>query len=136
MEAVNLAGFGLVFLIAIALAAQVLARGTVSLANGFFYADALSALVILLTALVALVCATYSIGYLRDDQQSGELGDDASGKEQTRTASHVLHAHAVVRLLHDVHGGGQQSGSDVGGDRSHDAGLGLPGHLLWQGHFA
>jgi len=80
MEAANLAGFGLVFLIAIALAAQVLARGTVSLANGFFYADALSALVILLTALVALVCATYSIGYLRDDQQSGELGDE--DKEQ------------------------------------------------------
>jgi hydrogenase-4 component F len=80
MEAANLAGLGLVFLIAIALAAQVLARGTVSLANGFFYADALSALVILLTALVALVCATYSIGYLRDDQQSGELGDE--DKEQ------------------------------------------------------
>ena len=57
MEAANLVGFGLVFLIAIALAAQVLARGTVSLANDFFYADALSALVILLTALVALVCA-------------------------------------------------------------------------------
>jgi len=48
----------------------------------FFYADALSALVILLTASVALICASYSIGYLRDDQQSGELGDDASGKEQ------------------------------------------------------
>jgi len=80
MEAANLAGFGMVFLVAIALAAQVLARGTVSLANGFFYADALGALVILLTALVALVCATYSIGYLRDDQQSGELGDE--DKEQ------------------------------------------------------
>jgi hydrogenase-4 component F len=80
MEAANLVGFGMVFLVAIALAAQVLARGTVSLANGFFYADALSALVILLTALVALVCATYSIGYLRDDQQSGELGDE--DKEQ------------------------------------------------------
>ncbi len=80
MERFNLAGFALVFLIAVALAAQVLARGTVSLADGFFYADALSALVILLTALVALVCATYSIGYLRDDQQSGELGDE--DKEQ------------------------------------------------------
>ena len=80
MERANLAGFGLVFLISIGLAAQVLARGTVSLANGFFYADALSALVILLTALVALVCATYSIGYLRDNQQSGELGD--GDKEQ------------------------------------------------------
>jgi hydrogenase-4 component F len=80
MERLNLAGFGLIFLIAVGLATQVLAHGTVSLANGFFYADALSALVILLTALVALVCATYSIGYLRDDQQSGELGDE--DKEQ------------------------------------------------------
>jgi hydrogenase-4 component F len=80
MERFNLAGFGLVSLIAVVLAGQVLAHGTVSLANGFFYADALSALVILLTALVALVCATYSIGYLRADQQSGELGDE--GKEQ------------------------------------------------------
>jgi hydrogenase-4 component F len=82
MEAANLIGFGIVFLAAVALGAQVLARGTVSLANGFFYADALSALVILLTASVALVCATYSIGYLRDDQQSGALGDDASSAEQ------------------------------------------------------
>jgi hydrogenase-4 component F len=82
MEAANLAGFGVVFLIAVALAARVLAVGTVSLANGFFYADALSALVVLLTASVALVCSTYSIGYLRDDQQSGALGDDASGVEQ------------------------------------------------------
>jgi len=80
MERFNLAGFGLVSLIAVVLAGQVLAHGTVSLAKGFFYADALSALVILLTALVALVCATYSIGYLRADQQSGELGDE--GKEQ------------------------------------------------------
>src|SRR5664279_4851839 len=82
MEALNVAGFGVVFLVAVALAARVLAAGTVSLANGFFYADALSALVVLLTASVALVCSTYSIGYLRDDQQSGALGDDASGKEQ------------------------------------------------------
>ena len=59
-----------------------LARGTVSLGNGFFYADALSALVILLTASVALVCSTYSIGYLRDDQRSGALGDDLSDTEQ------------------------------------------------------
>jgi hydrogenase-4 component F len=82
METANVVGFGIVFLAAVALAGQVLARDTVSLANGFFYADALSALVILLTASVALVCSTYSIGYLRDDQQSGALGDDASGAEQ------------------------------------------------------
>jgi len=82
MEAVNLAGFGAVFVAALALGARVLAEGTVSLWNGFFYADALSALVILLTTSVALVCSTYSIGYLRDDQQSGALGEDASGREQ------------------------------------------------------
>jgi hydrogenase-4 component F len=82
MEALNLAGFAAVFAVAVALAAQVLANGTVSLCNGFFYADALSALVILLTASVALVCSAYSIGYLRDDQQSGALGEDASGIEQ------------------------------------------------------
>jgi hydrogenase-4 component F len=82
MEALNLVGFAAVFAVAVALAAQVLANGTVSLCNGFFYADALSALVILLTASVALVCSAYSIGYLRDDQQSGALGEDASGIEQ------------------------------------------------------
>jgi len=82
MEALNVAGFGAVFLAALALGAQVLSAGTVSLWDGFFYADALSALVILLTAAVALVCSTYSIGYLRDDQRSGALGDDASGAEQ------------------------------------------------------
>ncbi len=82
MEALNLAGFGALFLLAIALGARVLAAGTVALANGFFYADALSALVVLLTASVALVCATYSVGYLRNDLQNGELGDDASGMGQ------------------------------------------------------
>lgn len=82
MEAVNLAGFSGVFLAAVILAAVVLAHGTVSMGNGFFYADSLSALVILLTASVALVCSTYSVGYLRDDQRSGALGDGASQAEQ------------------------------------------------------
>ena len=82
MEAVNVAGFGVVFLVSLALAMRVLADGTVSLANGFFYADSLSALVILLTASVALVCSTYSIGYLRDDQQSGALGESFSPNRQ------------------------------------------------------
>src|SRR5664280_2818098 len=81
MELVNLVGFSAFFLLALALAAQVLAAGTVTLANGFFYADALSALVIVLTAGVSLLCATYAIGYLRDDQQSGALGDEPDGEE-------------------------------------------------------
>ena len=71
MEAANLAGFTAVLLIAVALGARVLAAGTVSLGNGFLYADALSALVILLTASAALICSAYSIGYLRDDERSG-----------------------------------------------------------------
>jgi hydrogenase-4 component F len=82
MEAANLVGFAGVFAVAVFLVAQVLAHGTVSLGNGFFYADSLSALVILLTASVALVCSTYSIGYLRDDERSGALGDDLSDAEQ------------------------------------------------------
>ena len=82
METVNLVGFSVLFLIAVALAAQVLAAGTVSFANSFFYVDSLSALVILLTGSMALVCSTYAIGYLRDDQQSGALGDSFSGDQQ------------------------------------------------------
>ena len=79
MEIANLVGFAVFFLLALGLAAKVLAQGTVSLANGFFYADALSALVILLTAGVSLLCAAYAVGYLRDDQQSGALDEDING---------------------------------------------------------
>ena len=82
MEAVNLVGFGILFLVAVGLAAQVLAAGTVSFANSFFFADSLSSLGILLTSSVALVCSTYAIGYLRDDQQSGALGDNFSPNQQ------------------------------------------------------
>jgi hydrogenase-4 component F len=76
MERVNLAGFAAVFAASLTLAAQVLHSGPVSLWNGFLYADHLSALVILLTASVALLCSAYAIGYLRDDDQSGALGDE------------------------------------------------------------
>ena len=78
MEAVNLAGFALTFLLALALGAAVLGSGPVSLWDGFLYADSLSALVILLTAFVAVLCSVYAVGYLRDDQRSGALGDDAA----------------------------------------------------------
>ena len=78
MEAVNLAGFALTFLLALALGAAVLGSGPVSLWDGFLYADALSALVILLTAFVAVLCSVYAVGYLRDDEHSGALGDDAA----------------------------------------------------------
>ena len=54
-----------------------LRSGAISLWNGFLYADSLSALVILLNATVALVCSVYAVGYLREDERSGALDDDA-----------------------------------------------------------
>ena len=74
MEAVNLAAFALTFLLAAGGGGRVLRCGAVSLWDGFLYADSLSALVILLTASVALVCSVYAVGYLREDERSGALG--------------------------------------------------------------
>src|ERR1035441_1466777 len=79
LEAINVAAFGLTFLLALAVASQVLRSGAISLWNGFLYADALSALVILLNASVALVCAVYAVGYLREDERTGALdGEEGS----------------------------------------------------------
>jgi hydrogenase-4 component F len=79
LEAVNVAAFGLTFLLAVAVASEVLRSGAVSFWDGFLYADALSALVILLNALVALVCSVYAVGYLREDERSGALdGEEGS----------------------------------------------------------
>jgi hydrogenase-4 component F len=70
MEAINLGGFAALFLMAAALAAQVLRVGTVSLWSGFLAADSLSALVVLLTAFVALACSVYAVGYFREDERN------------------------------------------------------------------
>jgi hydrogenase-4 component F len=67
MEIANVAAFGVTFLLSMAVAADVLREGSVSLWNGFFYADSLSALVVLLTSAVALICAVYAVGYFRAD---------------------------------------------------------------------
>src|SRR5439155_21418107 len=48
-------------------------HGKVSALNGFLQADALSALVIGLTAFVALVCAIYAVGYFRRDLREGRV---------------------------------------------------------------
>lgn len=71
MEMVNLVAFALLLCLAGVLGIQVLRTGPVSLWNGFFYADALSALVVLLTSFVALVCSIYAIGYFRHDENNG-----------------------------------------------------------------
>jgi hydrogenase-4 component F len=73
MEVVNLAAFAILLSLAGVLVAQVLRSGPVSLWDGFFYADALSALVVLLSAFVSLVCSIYAVGYFRHEESSGVL---------------------------------------------------------------
>ena len=73
MEVVNLAAFSVELGLAVALAAQVLRSGPASLWDGFLYADALSALVVLLSAFVSLVCSIYAVGYFRHEDRSGVL---------------------------------------------------------------
>jgi hydrogenase-4 component F len=73
MEAVNVAAFVILLGLAAVLVAQVLQGGPVSLWEGFFYADALSALVVLLSAFVSLVCSIYAVGYFRHEEGSGVL---------------------------------------------------------------
>jgi hydrogenase-4 component F len=85
MERANLGAFGIAFLLSIAIAGQVLRAGPVSLWGGFLYADALSALVSVLTTAMALLCSVYAIGYLREDERSGTLGaDEGEGLSQFR----------------------------------------------------
>src|SRR5713101_2730999 len=82
MEVVNLAACAIVLCLAAALSVQVLHTGPVSLWNGFLYADALSALIVLLTAFVALVCSTYAVGYFRHDEKNAvfDENEDALGE--------------------------------------------------------
>ncbi|MBZ5636731.1 MAG: hydrogenase 4 subunit F [Acidobacteriia bacterium] len=70
MEATNVATFAVVLALAAALVAQVLRSGPVSYWDGFLYADALSSLIVLLTAFVALACSIYAVGYFRHDEQN------------------------------------------------------------------
>jgi len=70
MEVVNLSAFAGVLGLAVALGGQVLRGGPVSLWDGFLYADALSSLIVLLTAFVSLVCSIYAVGYFRHDEQN------------------------------------------------------------------
>jgi hydrogenase-4 component F len=73
LEWLNLIGFGILAVLAVRLGADVLARGTVETFDGFLRADALSALVVGLTAFVALACAVYAVGYLREETRAGNV---------------------------------------------------------------
>ncbi len=72
-ERLNLAAFAGVAALAFGLGADVLAHGPVTALGGFLRADALSALVVGLTAFVALVCAIFAVGYFRDDLRTGRI---------------------------------------------------------------
>ena len=100
LEAVNLAAFALTFLLSLAVASEVLRSGSISLWNGFLYADSLSALVILLNASVALACAVYAVGYLREDESSGALDGEAGSHGAARQTAHVLHPDAAAGVFH------------------------------------
>jgi hydrogenase-4 component F len=74
-ERLNLAAFAIIAGLALSIALGVLQMGKVSALNGFLQADALSAVVIGLTAFVALVCSVYAVGYFRHDQNAGRVTD-------------------------------------------------------------
>ncbi len=73
LETLNLLAFAAVAALAARLAGEVLANGPVKEFGGFLYADALSTLVIALTAFVALVVSIYAVGYFRHDERSGRI---------------------------------------------------------------
>ncbi|MBU6401526.1 MAG: hydrogenase 4 subunit F [Verrucomicrobia bacterium] len=73
LQALNLAAFVAVGGLAAGLVRQVLANGPVEVMGGFLYADALSALVVGITAFVALACGLYAAGYLRIELDAGNI---------------------------------------------------------------
>jgi len=75
-ERINVGAFVAVLGLSLKLGSDVTAQGpqgSISALNGFLRADALSALVIGLTAFVSLACAIYAVGYFRRDQQDGRI---------------------------------------------------------------
>lgn len=74
-ERINLLAFALLVPLAVATGADVLAHGPVTALGGFLRADALSALVVGITAFVSLVCAIYSIGYFRADLRADRISE-------------------------------------------------------------
>src|SRR6266480_5472480 len=73
LERLNLLAFAVIAALAVWLGAEVLDRGTIEAFGGFLRADALSALVVGLTAFVALACAIYAVGYLREEERAGRI---------------------------------------------------------------
>jgi hydrogenase-4 component F len=69
LETITLAGAIVTLLFALAVTGAVLANGRVAALGDWLFADALSALIALVTAFVGFTAALYSIGYLREDMK-------------------------------------------------------------------
>ena len=75
-ERLNLGAFAILAGLAALLGAEVAGQGeqgSVVALNGFLRADALSAVVVGLTAFVALACGVYAVGYFRRDLKEGTI---------------------------------------------------------------
>jgi len=73
VEWINLLTSIVLTVLALVLGQRVLDQQNVSALNGFFYADALSAIVVALTAFVSLVASIYAVGYFRHDLERGRI---------------------------------------------------------------
>jgi hydrogenase-4 component F len=73
MEAANVLAFGGTMILSIRLLFEVLDRRVVTECHEFFYADALSAWMVLLISVVSLASAIYAVGYLRRDLADGAV---------------------------------------------------------------
>src|SRR4051812_2299385 len=87
-ERLNLAGFAAVAVLAARICAEVIHGGQPRALNGFLRVDALSALVLGLTAFVSLATAVYAVGYFRRDQQDGRI-----------TAAQLRHYYVLTPLF-------------------------------------
>ena len=72
-EGFNVGAAALLAALAVVAVSQVLAQGPVSALDGFLRADALSVLVIAITAFVFLAAAIYGVGYFREDVRAGRI---------------------------------------------------------------
>ncbi|HVC33382.1 MAG TPA: hydrogenase 4 subunit F, partial [Chloroflexota bacterium] len=77
IEAVTVGGAVLTLGLGVAITSQVMAAGHVEGLGTWLYADALSALSVLIVAFVGATAALYSVGYLRENmkEQSAVYGD-------------------------------------------------------------
>ena len=107
MERVSVISAAVNLILGVLLVRNVVRFQSVSAFDGFLYADALSALVVVLTAFVSFVCAIYAVGYFRTDL---EKQNHYPGKTQR-----VLHPDSAFRLCPVSGRLGQQPGNHVGG---------------------